>query len=147
MAGRHLQWIVLGVLKLNIWYLSQRQAQRYSLDDDTAGSMSPYKSLYSFETAFIYMPFAKGAPSPWILYTSLPPKTTTSTFVCIVCPYKAATLFTLAGNFFLRLLNSWTWCQFPRSARKVSKLSPWTIWRRWVSTPWCDNQQWQAYML
>ena len=58
--------IVLEVLKLNIWYLSQRQAPRYSLDDYTVGSMlSPYKVATGictvYETA-IHLPFEKGAP-------------------------------------------------------------------------------------
>jgi len=85
MDGQHQQKIVLEVLRLNIWYLSLRQAQRYSLDDDT-GSMSPYKVV----TAFYSYALCEARSSPWrVSYTGLgnvATKTTTSrhAFICII---------------------------------------------------------------
>ena len=38
--------IVLEVLRPNIWYLSQRQAQRYLRGDDTVGSILPCLQRY-----------------------------------------------------------------------------------------------------
>ena len=79
---------MLEVLRLNIWYLSQRQAQRCSRDDDTIGS-----------NVVLYLPYkllAKG-------YNHIPPvsvviwrsrNVTTEPvqdihLACIICPYKA----------------------------------------------------------
>ena len=67
--------IVLEVLKLNIWYLSQRQAPRYSLDDYTVGSV--YRLTYKVATAIctvdetaIHLPFEKGAPPVTVISRS-----------------------------------------------------------------------------
>ena len=74
---------MLEVLRLNIWYLSLRQAQKYSLDDDTVGSMSPYIQSCSCDLYGIY-PFAfrEGHSSPYLSYTersrNVATKTTTS---------------------------------------------------------------------
>jgi len=58
MAGQHQQKIVLVVLRLNIWCLSQRQAQRYSRDNNQRYFLGLYIRP-AFETTFIHNPLLR----------------------------------------------------------------------------------------